>query len=260
MSERSQTVVVWWGVVMTAIYGACLIFLFHMVPPPSPSLGADAVAAFYQEHSTSIRVGATIASWTSAFMLPLLTVCAVQIRRQEKGRIWAALCLVGGAMMSLFLVLPPIFWGVAAWTPTRPAETTMLMHELGMMTLVTTDQFYVFTWVAIAVMCFTVSPVKHSPFPRWFGWVTVWIAIMFEAGALAFLVRKGVFAWDGLFVFWSPLSLFGVWIIIQVVLLLRALKAQRLDRAQGADVVVEAPTVPPVEGPAPTATSFAAQA
>ncbi|WP_210717282.1 hypothetical protein [Amycolatopsis acididurans] len=244
MSERSQVVVLWWGVAMAIAYSACLIFLFHMVPPPSPSLDAHEVATFYQEHTVSIRIGATIASWVSAFMLPILAVCAVQIRRQEKGRIWSALALVGGAMMSLFLVLPPIFWGVAAWTPTRPADVTLLMHELGMMTLVTTDQFYVFTWVAIAVMCFTSSPVRHSPFPRWFGWVTVWIAIMFEAGALAFLVRKGVFAWDGLFVFWAPLSLFGVWIIIQVRLLLRALTAQRLDREHGADVVVEAPRVP----------------
>src|SRR2546430_749930 len=144
MSERSQTAVVWWALAMTAVYGATLGFLFHMIPPPSPSLGADAIAGFYRTHSTEIKIGATISGWVSAFMLPLSTVIATQMRREEKGRIWSSLTLVGGALMSLFLVLPTICWGVAAYTPGRPAEITLLLHELGMLTLVTTDQFYIF--------------------------------------------------------------------------------------------------------------------
>ncbi|WP_208025873.1 hypothetical protein [Amycolatopsis acidicola] len=232
MSERSQTFVVWWALAMTATYGLVLGFLFHMIPPPSPSLGAQAVADFYRTHSTEIRIGATICGWVSAFMLPLSTVIATQMRREEKGRIWSNLTLVGGALMSLFLVLPTIFWGVAAFTPTRPPEITLLMHELGMLTLVTTDQFYVFMWVAVAVICFKTSNVRHSAFPRWFGYLTAWIAIMFEAGAISFIPRAGAFAWDGLFVFWFPLTLFGVWIAAQAFLLLRALKGQRLESAQ----------------------------
>ncbi len=230
MSERSQSVVVWWALAFTVIYGVALRFLLHMMPPPSAKLSSDQVASFYAEHHDSIRVGAVICGWTSAFMLPLSAVVALQIARQERGRpIWALLTAAGGALMSIFLVLPPLFWGVAAFTPTRDHDVTTALHELGMLTLTTTDQYYVFMWVAVVVTCLVPTNVKHSPFPRWFGFLTAWIATMFEAGALAFIPRTGPFAWNGLLVFWSPLTLFGLWLVVMATLLLKALKAQRLE-------------------------------
>jgi hypothetical protein len=143
----------------------------------------------------------------------------------------------GGVMMSIFLVLPPLFWGVAAFTPHRDPQATALMHELGMLTLTTTDQYYVFMWVAIVVICFLPTSVTHSPFPRWFGYFTAWIALMFEAGAFAFLPRTGPFAWNGLLVFWSPLTLFGLWIGVMSYLLLTNLKRQREEAQQEAAVL-----------------------
>jgi hypothetical protein len=68
--------------------------------------------------------------------------------------------------------------------------------------------------------------VVHSPFPRWFGYFTAWTALMFEAGAIAFLTRTGPFAWNGLLVFWSPVLLFGAWMVVMIVLLFRALARQ----------------------------------
>lgn len=229
MSERNQIAVLWWALAMTVVYVVVLGFLFKMVPPPAATLSADQIAGFYQENQNLIKAGAVIASWTAAFMLPLAAVIGIQIRRVEKGRIWSLLTIAGGSMMSIFLVLPPVFWGVAAFTPTRATEVTALMHELAMLTLVTTDQYFIFMWVAIAVVCFTPTTVKHSPFPRWFGWVTAWTALMFELGAIAFVPRSGVFSWNGLLVFWSPLFLFGLWITIMATLLFKSLKRQRLE-------------------------------
>ncbi len=244
MSERSQRIVLWWAIVFALIYGFALVFLLHMVPPPSATWSAEHIAAWYAEHHTSIRIGAVIAGFTSAYMLPLSVVIALQMSRVEKGRpIWSALVMCGGAMMSIFLVLPPIFWGVAAFTPTRAPDATALMHELGMLTLTTTDQYYIFMWVAIVVICLTPTRVKHSPFPRWFGYLSAWIALMFEAGIFAFLARTGPFAWNGLLVFWSPLSLFGVWIAVQCYLVFKALRAQMEDDDPDA-VVDELEAVP----------------
>ena len=230
MSERSQRIVLWWAIAFAAIYGVAFVFLLHMVPFPSATWSQDKIVAFYTEHHTSIRIGAVIASLTSAFMLPLAVVAGIQMARIERGRpIWAVLTICGGAMMSIFLVLPPLFWGVAAYTPDRAPEATVLMHQLAMLTMTTTDQYYVFMWVAIAVMCFTPTRMKHSPFPRWFGYLTVWIALMFEAGAFAFLPRTGPFAWNGLLVFWSPLTFFSLWIAVQCPLLFKAIRAQMED-------------------------------
>jgi hypothetical protein len=212
------------------IYGICLYFLLHMLPPPSPTWSAERVAAFYEQNGAQIKWGATITSWTSAFMIPLTVVVAGQIARHERGRpIWSVLSLVGGSLMSIFLVLPPVFWGVAAFTPTRAPEITATVHELALLTLVTTDQYFIFLWVGIVVICLAPTSVIHSPFPRWFGYFTAWIALMFEVGALAFLTRTGPLAWNGLLVFWSPLSLFGLWVIVMAILLFRAIGEQERD-------------------------------
>src|SRR5687767_139449 len=99
MSERSQRILVWWACITAIIYGAALLFLLHMVPPPSPKLSANEIAAFYTEHHDGVRIGAVIASWTSAFMLPLAVVIAVQMARQETGRkVWSIMTISGGAM------------------------------------------------------------------------------------------------------------------------------------------------------------------
>lgn len=229
-SERAQKVLLWWGLAMMVIYGLVLRFLFHMLPPPSATWSPAEIAQFYSDHSGSIKVGAVIASWTSAFMLPIAIVIVVQMSRHEKGRtVWSYAAGAGGAMMSIFLVLPPLFWGVAAFTPSRAPEITATMHELAMLTLVTTDQYFVFLWVGVIVICLVPNSVVHSPFPRWFAYFTAWVALMFEVGAVAFLTRTGPFSWNGLLVFWSPLSLFGAWIIVAAALLFKAINAQALD-------------------------------
>jgi hypothetical protein len=224
---------VWWAIVFTAIYAVTLGFLFNMIPPPSPKLSPAAVAHWYAVRHTKVRIGAVIAGWTSAFFVPLTVVVTTQMARHEgHTKPWTIMTACGGAMMSIFLVLPPLFWGVAAFTPARDAQITTTMHELAMLTLTTTDQYFVFIWVAIVVICLMPNRVVHSPFPRWFGYFTAWIGIMFEAGAFAFLPRSGPFAWSGLLVFWSPLTLFGLWIAVACHLLLAALKQQEGDEAR----------------------------
>jgi len=232
MSFRSQKALVWWAIITAAIYGLALGFLLNMIPPPTPKLSAVQVAHWYAVRHTKVRIGAVIASWTSAFMVPWAIVVAEQMRREEtRSRVWTWCTLLGGGLMSIFLVLPPLFWGVAAFTERSNAQVTELMHQLAMLTLTTTDQYYLFMWVAVVVVCFMPKTVKHSPFPRWFGYFTAWTAFMFEAGAFAFLPRSGPFAWNGLLVFWSPLTLFGAWLTVMSYLLLHNINLQQKDAA-----------------------------
>ena len=190
ISERSQTVIVWWALAFAGIYGIALVFCLHMVPPPGATKSAADIAGWYAARATEIKLGATVTAYCGAFALPLWAVIAVQIARQEKGRpIWALIAALGGALLSLMLVLPPLFWGVAAFTAGRSPEVTSLMHELGVLTLVTPVQYNPFAFVPIIVVCFLPQTAARSPFPRWYGYFTAWAALMFEAGPLAFDTR-----------------------------------------------------------------------
>jgi hypothetical protein len=233
ISEKSQALIIWWALAFLAIFAIVWVFLLRMIPPPGPSLSEAEVAAFYIENNFAIKLGAVIASWTSGFMIPFQTIIAVQLARLEKQLhsglpVWSILSFAGGIMMSMFLVFPPICWGVAAFTAERSADVTTLMHELSLLTLTTTDQYFIFQMIPIVVVCFKSQHDKLSAFPRWAGYVTLWIALAFEVGALAFMFKSGPFAWNGLFVFWMPLTLFFVWIMVLSYTMLSALKHQHL--------------------------------
>jgi hypothetical protein len=118
------------------------------------------------------------------------------------------------------------FLGRRGVRPDAGPEITAIMHELAMLTFVTTDQYYIFMWVAIAVIALIPNTVVHTPFPRWFGYYTAWTALMFEAGAIAFVTRSGPFAWNGLLAFWSPVVTFFAWMIVMAVLLFKAIALQ----------------------------------
>jgi len=228
MTERVQSMLIWWALAFMVIFGLAWWGLLGMMPIPPATLSPDEIARLYTDNAQKIRLGAVIASWTSAFMVPFSVVVSVQLARLERGiPVWSILQLAGGILMSIFLVLPPVFWGVAAFNPTRAPEVTALIHEIANLTLVTTDQFFIFQNVAIAYVSLTQTVDPRSPFPRWIGYFTIWAALMFEIGAVAFLPKRGPFSWNGLFVFWFPLVIFGTWVTVMSVSMLLALKRQR---------------------------------
>jgi hypothetical protein len=80
--------------------------------------------------------------------------------------------------------------------------------------------------VAIAVCCLTITQEPGCPYPRWMGFLTLFVAFALEAGAFAFMTKIGPFAWNGLFAFWIPLILFGLWYCSLAILLFKAINRQ----------------------------------
>jgi hypothetical protein len=227
MSTRTQAILVYWAWAFGSAYFLAYYFLIKLLPLPPATLSAAEIADFYARNSTQIELGAAICSWTGAFTIPLAIVIALQMARLEQGfPIWSIVQGAGGAMMSIFTVLPPLLWGVAAFTPTRPPEVTLVIHEFANLGFIATDQYFIFQFVALAVVCVTQRVDANSPFPRWFGFLTLWAALAIEVGVAAFLFP---FAWNGLFVYWIPIVMYGVWFMTASVNLLRALKRQSVQ-------------------------------
>ena len=227
ISARAQRFMLWWGFLMMIAFGLSYGFLIKLLPLNPATDSAEITASFYQANSLSIRVGAVICSWCAAFAVPIYMVLAAQSARLEKGiPIWAMLQFAGGVMMTIFLVLPPLFWGVAAYTADRSAEITLVIHELANLTLVTTDQYFIFNMVALAYIALSRRNHPLNPFPRWYAYYVIWGALMFEVGAFGFLPRTGPFAWNGLLVYWFPFCIFGIWMLLTLIVMLRAIKRQ----------------------------------
>jgi len=231
LSVKAQKFLVWWSIVFVAGFGYAFSQLLHMCPPPPPMLSPADVAAYYVKFASPMLVGAMLAAWFSGFTLPFVTVLSAQMIRTEGGlSVWSILQFAGGIMMGIFLVLPPIFWGAAAFHPDRIADVTAGINDIGIITMVTTDQYYMFQSVAVIVVCLTSRAAADNPFPRWLGYVWIVCGLIFEVGPLPFLFKSGMLAWNGIIPFWFPLIFFGVQLVATFVALLMALGKQTDSR------------------------------
>jgi hypothetical protein len=50
--------------------------------------------------------------------------------------------------------------------------------------------------------------------PRWVGYLNLWIALSGAGGGLAVFFKHGPFAWNGLVGFYIPIAAFTVWIAV----------------------------------------------
>jgi hypothetical protein len=67
-------------------------------------------------------------------------------------------------------------------------------------------------------------------FPRWAGYYNIWVAMIWVPAAIIPFFKTGPLAWNGIFAWWVPLSVFFSWFTITTVLLLRAIRDD--ERAQ----------------------------
>jgi hypothetical protein len=74
-------------------------------------------------------------------------------------------------------------------------------------------------------------------FPRWAGYLNLWATICLTPGSLVPFFHDGPLAWDGLTALYLPLVAFASWVIVNSVLLLRAIGLQR-DEAQTDEAVL----------------------
>ena len=233
MSERSQTILLWWSIIFGVLFVIAFAGLLQTVPPPPATFSAAEVAAYYTEHAFQIKLGAMLASWSAGFLVPFSLVAALQLARMEKGTpVWSILTFGGGTISSIFLVIPPLLWGAAAFTTTRPPEVTAMVNEIANLALVTTDQYYLFLMIPFVYVGLNATPDSNPTFPRWYSWATLWLCIFIEAGAAAFMFKSGPFAWRGIFVFWIPFGGFALWIIPAYCFMFRALKRQADERPE----------------------------
>jgi hypothetical protein len=226
VSPRSQIVLVYWAMAFITIFGIAAYCLVHVVPPPPPTNSDEQIARFFAEHSLSIRIGAVLAMSTTGFNIPLSAVVSYQMARLGRGmRVWSIVQGMAGALVSVWLVFPVLIWGVAAFTPERAPGTTRMLSDLSFLALVTTTPYFIFQVLAIAYVCLS-QKVDSAYFPRWFGYLSLWVFLFTEVGPLGFLTKTGPFAWNGLIVFWIPVLVFFSWFFTLSYVLIRALSRE----------------------------------
>jgi hypothetical protein len=226
---KTQKFCAWSGLVGIMIFFGGMV-VAQMFPPPSPSLSMDEVVAVYQANANGIRLGFLLVMMSGMFVFPFVAVISVQLKRIEGGQtpILTYTQLAAGTAGILFFIIPAVPFLINAYRPDEMPEITYFMNDFSwiMLVLVWPPAFMQNLSIGFAIL----KDKRENPvFPRWLAFFNFWVAIGFVPACTLVYAKNGIFAWNGLLPFWIPATVFGMWFMVMLVMLLKSIKNQGLE-------------------------------
>lgn len=223
-SKRIQKACIWAGPVMG------LMFVIGFVvagfwPPPSPNQSATQVAAMIDAHRTSIRIGVVICLASCPLLMPFLAAFTIQMKRIEGARpIMAYIALALGALATVEFVIPYVFMLVSTYRADTDPNVTRALFDLSWFFFLGVISTFVLE-LALFGVAVLVDNRPKPVFPRWLGYANIWLALMFSPASFLVFFKTGPLAWNGLLVWYVPVTTFLLWFVPNFIYLLKAVDA-----------------------------------
>ena len=77
------------------------------------------------------------------------------------------------------------------------------------------------------------STAKREVFPRWFGFLNLWTAVLMLPGGIAIYFYSGPFAWNGILAWWVVVVAFSIYWTIAFYQFYKAIRSHKLDVVAG---------------------------
>jgi hypothetical protein len=227
MSRKGELLCVWCGPVLVVLLGTGLI-LAGLWPPPHPTAGPEQISSFYTDHLTRTRIGLCLMMAGIGLLIPWGASIAAQTNRIKAGSpVFTYVQVAAVAVSTMIGVMSVVIWGTVAFRPDEISpETTRALNDLAWL-------FFVFDWSPLFVWYLAVSLAifgdrAGSPvFPRWSGYLGVWVALLSVPGGVVILFKTGPLAFNGIIGIWIPLGVFFVWIAVMTVLAIKAIDGRQ---------------------------------
>ncbi|WP_051361751.1 hypothetical protein [Solimonas soli] len=230
--NRSIRVCALIGLLSTFLLFVAIWPAWQMLPPLSPLLTAAEVAQHFRDHRIGIMLGGVIVTLAGSLYFVFLGGLFACTRRMESAGSPlsnAAVMVAVFGFMPLFLLA--VFFIEAVYRPELSDDTVRLLFDLGVYMLVfpAMPALVLYGVVGFAV----IGDVNAAPiFPRWIGYLSFWVAALSAPGCILPFVKSGPFAWNGLFSFWVPAIVFGIWIVVVVWAMWRGARHPALTAAR----------------------------
>ncbi len=198
-------------VVYAAVFGVGWLVLSHFFPPFSPAGSPEQIADQFMDRRLAILLGSVVMMMSTLILMPYGALLTLVVRKAEGGfgmlTLMMAFSQVTYLVMSFFV---PFFLAVATFRSGRSDELVQLAGDLSFLQFMGGIPMFLMTWIIIAVASLA-APRDRAVIPRWFGYVSLWCAILYLPELLVFFFTTGPFAWDGLVGFWIPAVLFAIY-------------------------------------------------
>lgn len=231
----------WCGALFVAFWVAGFVVLGRFLPPSDPGATSEETVRQFTEHVTSVQLGLVLAMFGSVLLCPWTAILAVQMTRIEGPCAPLAYTqLAAGAAGSVFFVFPVMYMQIATYRQDRSPELIQLLNDMFWLPFVGVPAYLMMETLVLAVAILT-DRRERPVFPRWAGYFNIWVTVIIIPAAVVVFFKSGPFAWNGLFSWWLPLTIFVVWFGVMTAVLLRAIGEQEAGAAaaaQGGDGLV----------------------
>jgi hypothetical protein len=239
MSKPIQLACVWAGLAFFILYLIAFAGIARFIPPPAPSWSADRIDALFHDHAIQIRIGMVLGLIATALLIPFFAVISAQIARIERRLPVLALIQFGGAvLLVVFFQLCAMLWIAATFRAELDPSSVRMLNDLSWLIFVMVFPGYVLQLSCIAIASFmdrSADPI----WPRWVGYLNIWVAMGGTGGGIAVFFKHGPFAWNGLVGFYIPIGAFVVWIAVMTYYMHTGITRQFTAKS---DVNASAPT------------------
>ena len=225
----AQSISLWLTPIVAAVFLLVFLSFPGFLPPMSPEMTADQVAAFFDQHATMVRFSMIMFNLCGIMLVPFFMVIVVQMKRlATPSQVFAYSYLSAVATGATLFAIADLLWLIAAFRPERSPELILLLNDLAWIIFTAPVGMLIAQNVCLALAIYL--DAHPTPiFPRWVGHFNILIAALMAPAALASVVRTGPFAWDGLVSFWLKIGAFGVYLIVMFFVLRRAINRQALE-------------------------------
>jgi hypothetical protein len=222
-TDRGERVILW-SLPAVAVIWVVAFFLFPgFVPPMSPKMPADEVAAFYQDNLSRIRYSMIVYNWFGVVLIPMILLIVERMRHMRHRTPIMMYCMIGVAgALPIDLMTSTIFWLIAAFRPDRDPDLIVMANDLAWITWVAGIPFLVGLCLLLAI-AIAYDDQPEPVFPRWVARFNVAVALALLPAAFAGLTQSGPFAWNGLLAFWVRQVAITTWFLVMVFVLKQAM-------------------------------------
>ena len=229
ISTSTQRICLWMSVAMApAILTGLLVA--GWLPLPAPSDTPAQVGGMFRNNPAGIKLCTLLISLGGTLTLPLASVITVQMRKIEGAPSALAWTQLTSACAGGVLFLVPTFpWQAAAYrAATHSDEMLQTLNDLGwlpILSMVFPAQLQLFCIGAAILM----DKNGVTPFPRWSGYLCLWVVMLLAPSAFVLFFFSGPFAWNGIFTFYLAATGYFLWFYVMCVVLLKSIGNERRE-------------------------------
>lgn len=225
MNTAGQRICLWTAPVVGAIWVICFLMFPGFVTPMSPTMPAEAVAAFYADpqNLSRTRYGMILFNWFGIGFLPFYGLITAQMKRMAHNSEVFAYGFLGTATSAATLMsLAILFFQVAAFRPDRDPAIVQLINDMAWIAFTVPVSFLMAQAGVLALAIFLDRQAKPI-YPRWVAHFNVLTVLLLAPAVFASIKLDGPFAWDGLWSFWVRILTYVAWTVVMFVVVRNAM-------------------------------------